>query len=334
MRIFIVGMYKSGTTWLLSALAHHPAAVAYREFDLVRALFDVKGTERRALTSAKVRRNFLTRYPLCRMTGEQLETVEAEPSALPDVIPTRKPGSTDPRRTLGDLDREALVELSNELAVDQNPLDRATALLSRLQAVEGHSRTLILKAADQVPVMDVLDQLSPGHRKVAIVRDGRDAAVSAFYFRKLMIEQGAPWARQQAEIPVEKLFQGWLSRARMVLDAREHDDLYVLRYEDLHRDFAAELTGLLGWCGMDRDPAVVETIATATSFAKQAGRDPGEERAAVLRKGVVGDWREKLSAKEAATIWETGGPVLEAFGYGQDGSVRAFASGPGSTHGP
>jgi len=333
MRVFIVGMYKSGTTWLLSALAHHPATVAYREFDLVRALFDVKGTERRALTCPEVRRNFLTRYPLCRMSDEQLATVEAEPSALPDVVPTRKPGTTDPRRTLGDLDRETLVELSRELVLDQSPVDRAAALLSRLQTVEGQSRTLVLKAADQVPVMDVLDQLAPGNRKVVIVRDGRDAAVSAFYFRKLMIERGAPWARQQKEIPVEKLFQGWLSRAQMILDARAHDDLYVLRYEDLHRDFATELTGLLNWCGMDHDSAVIETIAAATSFAKQAGRDPGEERAEVLRKGVVGDWREKLSAKEAASIWNTGGAVLEAFGYQLDGSVEAFASGPGNRPG-
>ena len=40
--IHIVGMYKSGTSWLLHVLANHPEIIAWREFDILRAIYDYR----------------------------------------------------------------------------------------------------------------------------------------------------------------------------------------------------------------------------------------------------------------------------------------------------
>jgi len=36
--VFIVGLYKNGTSWLLSALAAHPQFSALRELDVLRSV--------------------------------------------------------------------------------------------------------------------------------------------------------------------------------------------------------------------------------------------------------------------------------------------------------
>ena len=38
--IHIVGMYKCGTSWLTHVLAAHPEVIAWREFDIIRAVYE------------------------------------------------------------------------------------------------------------------------------------------------------------------------------------------------------------------------------------------------------------------------------------------------------
>ena len=66
----ISGMYKSGTTWLLTALSYHPEIIAFREFDLIRIFFDVTRIEAKGASIANRVERFLTRYPFCRESSE------------------------------------------------------------------------------------------------------------------------------------------------------------------------------------------------------------------------------------------------------------------------
>ena len=62
-------------------------------------------------------------------------------------------------------------------------MDEFLAALAPALAV---GRRLVLKGADQVLCFDALREWRPQAPKIAIVRDGRDAAVSAFHYRQLM----------------------------------------------------------------------------------------------------------------------------------------------------
>ena len=176
------------------------------------------------------------------------------------------------------------------------------------------------KAADQLLMLDRLSAVCPGARRVAIIRDGRDAAVSARHYEQLMRTQQAPWRVGRSSSPRRLL--GWALRAAKLAGHARRGDLAVVRYEDLSRDFTGTLAALLRTLQLDAAPSLLASIEDATRFAAASGgRAPGEAAPHILRKGVVGDWRDALSPREARLAWRIAGRELAAFGYRPDGGV-------------
>src|ERR1700733_1810130 len=68
--IFIVGLYKNGTSWLLSALAAHPEFAALRELDVLRSVAGRSG--RRFLPTEERLANVFGRSAFCALRAEQL----------------------------------------------------------------------------------------------------------------------------------------------------------------------------------------------------------------------------------------------------------------------
>ena len=67
--IFIVGLYKNGTSWLLSALAAHPEFSALRELDVLRSVAGRSG--RRLLPPEERLTNVFGRSAFCALRAEQ-----------------------------------------------------------------------------------------------------------------------------------------------------------------------------------------------------------------------------------------------------------------------
>ncbi len=150
----------------------------------------------------------------------------------------------------------------------------------------------------------------PDCRSVLIVRDPRDVLISSKYF----------FGRAQLAFDADYLtrfINGW---ARCNLHWLDAQPTLVVRFEDLKTDFEATLRALL---------SAINIKATAAEFdavcARHALIDAVQhENPAFYRKGVVGDWKNELSADEASLIWEVGGDAMHAFGYCEDGSVVAM----------
>lgn len=375
--IFIVGLYKNGTSWLLSALAAHPQFSALRELDTLRSMGGRRG--RRLLPRRKRLANVFGRSAFCGLKAEQLA-----PNIFRGFLPPGETASVDSLYALPPA--TAVATLRNMLAAEhgqrplgtdlQRPLVFLNFPASRLEeafaavdaardvpaAVAGFlaglapalpkGRRLVLKGADQILALDALRDYYPHAPKIAIVRDGRDAAVSAFHYRELMRQKRMAWHHGHLSYmrPVDLLrdasirgvqalrgavghgpdwrlgrsMQVWADRVRRVLRAAERGELYVLRYEDLLADFGATFAALLEWLEADAGPATVAAVAEASSFRALSGRQAGVDAQDVLRKGTAGEWHGSLNVRDQALAWRIAGAELMAMGYSRHGDPVSF----------
>lgn len=374
--VFVVGLYKNGTSWLLNALAAHPQFSALRELDVLRSVGGRSG--RRLLPQRRRLSNVFGKSAFCALRAEDLAPgafrahLSGDPSDVASLYDLPAPLAVATLRRMliaeygerpqGTGFKRPLVFLNFPAA----PLEAAFAalgtagdvssamhgLLAGLMPALPAGRRLVLKGADQILCLDALQACYPRAPKVAIVRDGRDAAVSAFHYRELMREQRMAWhhshfsylrpvalLRETAIRSVQALrrragygsdwrlgrsMQVWADRVRRVRAAAAQGELYVLRYEDLLTDFTASFTGLLEWLGADASPTTVAAVAKASSFETLSGRPAGVDAQDVMRKGVAGEWHESLNARDQALAWRVAGAELSAMGYTREGSPGPF----------
>ena len=374
--VFIVGLYKNGTSWLLSALAAHPQFSALRELDVLRSVGGRSG--RRLLPRRKRLANVFGRSAFCGLKAEQLaphafrgflpsgeaaaaSLYELPPATLVATLRNMLAAEHGPRPLGTDVPRPLVL-----LNFPSPPLEAACAALMDAQDVPAamggfltglapalpEGRRLVLKGADQILCLDALQDYYPRAAKIAIVRDGRDAAVSAFHYRELMRERRMAWHHGHVSYlgPVDLLrdaglrgvqalrgaagygpdwrlgrsMQVWADRVRRVLTAAGRGELYVLRYEDLLADFGTTFTALLEWLGADAEPATVAAVAKASSFQAMSGRQAGVDAQDVLRKGMAGEWHSSLNTRDQALAWRVAGGELTALGYSRDGDPKPF----------
>ncbi|MGB3680994.1 MAG: sulfotransferase domain-containing protein [Rubrobacteraceae bacterium] len=193
--------------------------------------------------------------------------------------------------------------------------------------------------------------LSPrGMKNVLVVwRDGRDVMVSWYHHCLFPNERGngplvekarrdlsfedyddingnlpafieyAFTRQQHPRFSWSEFVRGWYSRKGVV---------YV-RYEDLRRDTPGELQRVVaGLSGRRLNPERVAEIADEFSFARQSGRQPGQEdKGSFMRKGMPGDWRNHFSLEARQVFDRYGGDELITLDYERDRSWVAGRNG-------
>jgi hypothetical protein len=180
---------------------------------------------------------------------------------------------------------------------------------------------IALKAADQLMCLRQLKQLSPRSKKIAIVRDGRDVAISAKHFSELMRREDAPW--KAVERSYLQSLRAWAGRTRVLSNAAKSAGVTVLRYEDLKRDFFGLGHALFTELKIPTSEQDLKTIHSITDFSTiTGGREVGTSATHRMRKGTIGEWKSVLSEKEAELAWRVAGPELERYGYSKDGEYR------------
>lgn len=188
-------------------------------------------------------------------------------------------------------------------------------------------------------------------RTIYLYRDGRDVMTSLYFHRMRWIASGATHYRKRAET-YERLFGTGYdpadSKAHMARfirhefanprdcrqNWREHlsewfgpwDDeagraeIAYVSYEQLREDCAGHLARVCEKvAGKAPDPWLVQATVEKWSMERAAGRRPGEEnRADLIRKGVVGDWVNHFSPEAARVFDELSGEVLVRLGFEAD----------------
>lgn len=276
---FVCGAPKSGTTWLQRLLDAHPEVCCSGEGHFI---------DRFATPLAEVVRQYNGHM---NVVGEQV--YEGRPVYPP-------------------LDQAAFDEVVRAF------------ILQRLLARRDGPRVRCV--GDKTPryVLDLasLHRLFPAARFINIVRDPRDVAVSHRYHawrsggsdaltpggalrRELLGISAGDWVR--AVEPVEAFAAAHPGR------------VLTVRYEDLLARTAQEAQALFAFLGVAADPGVAARAAAETDFAAQSGRQPGlEDPRAFLRRGVAGDWIEKLEPDEIEAVEAVCGALMDHYGYAPD----------------
>ena len=358
-KVFIVGMYKSGTSWLLECLAAHPEIAAIAELDLIKV---VNGTEARffePLSKVEVLKNILgrsafmnlskgivednahkykepaekllfflreaqqlrfkkKRSPVATFIDCMVESKMRHPAICAKIAnPGAESGMNSPA-TFDDVSDVCLTKVIEGIRSHGDPMEMLDGFISGMEhEFASQAKVLVMKGADQVARFDLLNQWMPNAKKIAIVRDGRDACISAYHFRTMMQEKGAAYLPANATVDFTALLKGWCSRAQMLIDLKGREELRIIRYEDLQDNFEGTMTALLDFLGLPSGANIVTEIKLRNSFRVVTGRKPGRVAKDIRRGGVHGEWRSTLTEQEKMDAWQLAGKQLEAFGYSE-----------------
>jgi hypothetical protein len=185
--------------------------------------------------------------------------------------------------------------------------------------------------------------LNPWGMKNVVVswRDGRDVMVSWYHQQLIEHEYNrAQVARSRRELPLEdydgvsKNLPAFIeyaftrphsppfSWADFVRRWHGREGIVNVRYEDLRRDTPGELRRMVReLTGEKLSPQRASEVAEEFSFERQSGRRAGEEdRGSFLRKGVVGDWRDRFGPEAREVFDRYAGVELILLGYERDRS--------------
>jgi hypothetical protein len=186
-------------------------------------------------------------------------------------------------------------------------------VLTRIAAVVDRARATLpgLPRQPQVAIKetpsghgaDRVMALLPRSRALLLIRDPRDVVDSLLHafgpggFMATQYGKAYATADERAE-GAAWAARLWAMSADVGAAAlARHDPALArsVRYEDLLADTAGELASLLGWIGIERDPAAIAATVERRSFARAA--DSGDSRR--IRSARPGRWRESLSEREA-----------------------------------
>jgi hypothetical protein len=184
-------------------------------------------------------------------------------------------------------------------------------------------------------------EIYPEARVIHIIRDGRDAAVSAVHhsrnFGKARKEQAAASSKREADRQEisktgESMFAGdslkkmaaeWGERVGRTIEdgpALLGNNYAEVRYEDLLERPEEEVRRLLEFLEVEAGKETVKRCVSSASFERLSkGRERGQEDAtSFFRKGVAGDWRNAFIERDKQVFKEEAGDLLIRLGYERD----------------
>lgn len=358
--VHVVGLYKNGTSWLSHILCAHPQVIGWREFDIIRATHQEQPASliRRIACRYRPARNMWPSLDRdFRFSVKQKEQVIRDMFCGRGWIPLMGKDVRDAAAALdyhdsGKFIDELMRMAGKTLGRDNRPLLQPhkftgtlgygnstrrdlVSLLDNIKQVKEVSQVphlffeylqkqcvpgtpIALKAADQVLCLPLLQQLSPRSRKIAVIRDGRDAAISAAHYGELMRKWDTPW------IPKKRSFKSqlrsWAQRARILSDYADKNDIVIVRYEDIKRNFNGVVDALFTLLEIPVSQLQLQEIHRVTDFSTvTSGRRPGQAAEHIVRKGIIGEWTSVLSDRDARLAWRVAGEELTRFGYTRTG---------------
>lgn len=312
---FVVGLAKSGTTWLMKILDSHPEVLC-------------KGEGR--FFGAEYRREVLAQA-----------STNQQPSSLYNALLNSEYLRLWIERSVWSRDGEADSHLINLTRL-------ATDYFLTQQLLKSGKRIV----GDKTPLLGTgfvreIGTIYPEAKVVHIIRDGRDQAVSFMHQQGNRARRGGTHRLTPEELtkseayrknPQELLEAGegmfgektlrhtartWALRVGKAVEdgpALFGANYTEVKYEDLLERTHEEARRLFEFLEADSREEIVERAVGTASFEKLSqGRERGQEDpASFFRKGVAGDWRNLFTERDKQIYKEEAGELLIKLGYEKD----------------
>lgn len=321
--LFIVGQYKCGTSWLLKVLASHPQIVGINEIDIVRAACQIEGAKVRLRPIEERLHHFFDGAGWCTyFDGKTWQNTDVVARMERGESFQTRPRDQNATQKFHHLCSDTAHRLYQNIRKAKHPEEAMNAFVEATSDGWKSMDYIAFKAADQIAFFETLQAWQPQAKKILITRDGRDAAISAQHFTRLMNEKRAPWLGGKTNVrDYWDFLKAWVHRADTAMHYADQGQLQIIRYEDLSHNFHGVLRSLLEWLSLDHSDEIIEAIQARTSFEAMTGRPRGTEARHTIRKGAVGEWMEVLNDKEKEQAWHEAQRSLTALGYTQDGTL-------------
>lgn len=321
--VFIVGLYKCGTSWLSHIFDKHDEFRAVREIDIIKCAYgkldDGSYIEREsgARTLRFFGLNDWCMLPKAKFPDKSFFWGDAKIAIkkMAELSGNQFAQVNNNRlQSFFDFDIETAAEIFEAIRDAQTAKESIEAFIHYNQKIADKQR-LVFKAADQIAVFEKLQEIFPAAAKIMIIRDGRDAAISASKFKTLMFEKKVPWLEHE-NVTYFELLTNWKAKTEKGLKIANTSQLYLLKYEELKSDFEGTSKNLFQAIDAQAEANLIAEIKSKTSFKTMSGgREAGVEKKAIMRKGIAGEWRSELNDDYQLEAWKIAGDVLEAAGY-------------------
>jgi hypothetical protein len=163
------------------------------------------------------------------------------------------------------------------------------------------------------------------YKVVLVTRDPRDILVSGYY--SVSYSHGLPSERgdkydafmskrmaarectidEYVLLESDRIYDIFSRYQSLLLD--QHDHIYITTYEDMVSNFEVWLMGLLRYCELDLDKIFIQKICAE----HEAHKPKGEDRTQHVRKGVPGDYKEKLRPETILALDQKFEPILRRY---------------------
>jgi sulfotransferase family protein len=308
---FILGYQKSGTTWLMLMLDAHPEILCKGEGRFFGGDW--------------------------RQKGLKLRDVQRPPSSLYNAMLDAEYLKLWIERSVWSRSADADEHLVNLTRMAIDYFLEGELLKTRKKMVGDKSPLLTSETVKDV------GEIYPEAKVIHIIRDGRDAAVSAVHhtwnFGKPQKSNRASAKREIyrknphqlrkagesifAENHIRKLARDWGARVgRAIKDgpALLGTNYCEVRYEDLVKRSEEEVRRLLVFLGAEANEKTVRQCVSSASFKRlSGGRERGEEdSSSFFRKGIVGDWKNVFTEQDKLVFKEEAGELITKLGYEKD----------------
>jgi len=284
---------RSGSTWLLSLLGHHPEITA----------FQPQTTEARAAS----------------YFADVLRTLSRPSSYISTlrgyVVGTREWMGASSVRPLHEYERDAdLLEWMGKTHVDELiafVAQRLDALYAQLSAKEGKEEaTRFVEKCPPNGPQTMLSEIYPNAREILLIRDFRDYVCSVRSYRygweetRARYSSDAEWVRDSLARQVQALR----------IYRRCRPDAMLLKYEDLVTRTEETLDSVFAYLGVESGPAMVSSVLDRTealsdqSIMRDHQTSGGSAESIVRRKRDLEPSLQKVSHERC-------GGALRVFGY-------------------
>jgi len=322
--VIVIGMPRSGTTWVAKALDAHPDFCYLHEPDSVLTMAVPHWvTEDHSDSYIATVQQYAAQLPAIR----QMKVV----GRLPFFPKRYQPAAMRHYNRLAVLAMKALARLVPRTAALPVPLSRGRLEQGRL----------LWKSIESMGRIGLLARALPEARIIVLLRHPCGIANSVLKgIAQRQFQSGIPVTEdyglfkfmldsdlaRRADLTLEKLeampvmqrlaWRWALYNQKMIAEATEAANCLLVRYEDICAAPEEELARVLAFCGMAMEPQVRQYLRRTTSHH--------EERFYSLNKSpevAANSWRSRLGAEEVEQVMATVSGTLGGSYYPMDGEV-------------